>query len=112
MSDLSKVLEQAKLAEKTSLEKYEAELSGPIDLLTDGPEVNNLSSAFAAGKGVWNLFYLDRPSPDLLLTFQSMMGMVYRKVDEANKTPNIPRSVKDLLLKDKFPVHSFTGLKE
>jgi len=112
MSDLNKVLLQEKAKEQASLSTFEAELSGPVELLTVGPEVNNLSSTYAAGAGVWNLFYLDKTSPDLLLIFQSMLGMVYRKTDETNKTPTIPRRVKDLLLKDKFPVHAFGSIKE
>lgn len=78
--------------------------------LTFGPEDNNLSGDYRAGNGVWDINFCDKMSSDTILIFLSKMSQLYRKVGSPTLTAPISRDVKDLLIKDAFPVHTLRGL--
>ena len=104
------LLENIKEDEAEKLATARAAFSDINEQLTFGPVENNLSGTYSAGKGVWDLHFLDRISPDLLIVMQSRLGQLYRKTDQNNQTPNIPRRIKDLIVKDFFPVQVVTEL--
>jgi hypothetical protein len=102
---VTQFLKDLKKAEADKLSRARSDFADINDQLTIGPDENNLSGAYTAGKGVWDLHFLDKISADVLLVMQSRMGQLYLKTNQPNQTSTIPRRVKDLLVKDFFPVH-------
>ena len=76
-----------------------------IEQLTFGPDENNLGGKYVHGPGAWDLKFVDKISPDIMLLFASRMAQVYKRVNHTNVTPPIDRKVKDILLKERYPVH-------
>ena len=75
--------------------------------LTYGPNPNELSAEipFNQGTGIYDVFLLQQISADILLMYGSFYSQMYRKTGDLNRSRNIPRAVKDRLLKENFPVH-------
>jgi len=74
--------------------------------LTYGPVDNNLSGDYRAGNGIWDINFCNKISSDVVLIHLSKMSQLYRKVGSPTLTGPIPRDIKDILLKDKFPVRT------
>lgn len=79
--------------------------------LTFGPTENNLTSNYSAGKGSWDLVFIDKINCDILLIYQSKLSQLYRKTKTAVVTPPLPRAIKDKLIRDYFPVHTINNLR-
>lgn len=107
---VSTLLSEIKEQEAQRLEAARSEYSDINEQLTFGPVENNLSGSYSAGKGAWDLHFLDKVSPDLLVVMQSRMAQLYVKTDQPNQSPNIPRRVKDLIIRDFFPVQVVADL--
>ena len=107
---VKELIDNIKQQEAERIEAARSEFSDINEQLTYGPVENNLSGSYQAGSGVWDLHFLDKISPDLIIVMQSRLGQLYRKTDQPNQTPNITRAVKDLILKDFFPVQTVFNL--
>ena len=101
---IAEFLERAKAAEAKKIESALDEYKNNPGRLTHGPEENNLNGNYNQGKGTWDLYLIDRLSPDLVLVYASRLGAMYRKVRTTNLTSPTPKAVKDVLLRDKYAV--------
>lgn len=72
--------------------------------LTLGPEDNTLSGDYRAGDGVWNIHFCADITADILLIYQAKLAQMYRAVRSPNLSAPIPRAIKDLLIKERFPL--------
>lgn len=107
---ITPVLEAIKQAEQEALEKGQTDFADINEQLTLGPTDNTLSGSYTAGRGVWDIHYLDKINSDVLLVMQSRMKQLYLHTNQPTQTAPIPRSVKDLLLLDFYPIHVVKGL--
>lgn len=75
--------------------------------LTYGPNPNELTAEipFNQDTAIYDVFLLQQISPDILLMYGSFYSQMYIKTQTFNRSRNIPRAVKDRLLKEHFPVH-------
>jgi len=101
---IDEFLKNAKEAEARKLEAALDEYKNNPGRLTHGPEENNLNGSYSQGRGTWDLYLIDKLSPDLVLVYSSRLGAMYRKVRRSNLTAPTPRAVKDQLLRDKYAV--------
>ena len=108
---IKKALLKIKQEEEDALRKAETDFLPGQDSLTIGPDINSISGNYSVGPGSWNIHYVDKLSPDIILMYLARMSAMYTKVGSTNRTGPVPRSVKDVLLKDNFYVHTIPGLK-
>ena len=97
-----------KIKQHEAKQKLSDYVSGATELntaLTYGPFGNNLSQDYAFGQGSWNVNFLDKLNPDIVIIFLSKMCLMYRQANKVTMTLPIRREVKDILLKDNFPHH-------
>ena len=104
------VLAAVKAAEQQAKERAQSEFADINEQLTLGPSDNTLTGSYSAGKGVWDIHFLDKINADVLLVMQSRMKQLYLHTNEPTQTSPIPRRVKDLLLLDFYPVQTVKDL--
>ena len=75
--------------------------------LTYGPNPNELGLQvpFNQGTAMYDSYLLQEISSDIILMYGSFYSQLYRKTQTRNRSLSVPRSVKDMLLKENFPVH-------
>jgi len=102
---ISTLLTEIKAAEQEALTKAFNDFANSYEQLTFGPDENSLAGSYTAGKGAWDLHFVDKLNSDVLLMMQSRLAQFCRRTNQPNQSGPIKRRVKDLLLKDYFPVH-------
>ena len=110
VNPIATLLSDIKAAEQVALAAAYSEFADSFEQLTFGPGENSLSGPYTAGKGAWDLHFVDKINSDVLLMMQSRLAQFYRKTGQPNQTGPITRRVKDLLLKDFFPVHTIKDM--
>jgi hypothetical protein len=75
--------------------------------LTYGPNINEVQSEipFNQGTAIYDVYLLQQLSSDIILIYGSLYSQLYRRTRSANRSRHTPRSVKDQLFKENFPVH-------
>jgi len=107
---IDSLLTTAKEEEQKRINKARADFADVNEQLTFGPEESTLSGSYAAGKGVWDIHFVDKLSPDVILMYLARMKQMYLAMSQPNQTGPTPRRVKDTILKDLFPVHTINDL--
>ncbi len=75
--------------------------------LTYGPNANELFGEipFNEGTAIYDVYLLQQISSDIILMYGSFYAQMYRKTRTVSRARHTPRSVKDQLLREYFPVH-------
>ena len=105
---IQELIAQTKLLEEKTLQPTIAAGSMPIEQLTFGPDENNLGGSYTHGNGVWDIKFLDKLSPDIWMLYLSRAAQMYRQTNQPNLTTPLPRGAKDLILKERYPVHQLS----
>ena len=105
MSLINDLIAKSKEAESKSVQSGVLDGTLTIEQLTYGPEANNLGGKYVHGKGAWDIKFVDKLSPDIILLFASRMAQMYLQTDSPNSTRATTRRVKDVLVKEHYPVH-------
>ncbi len=108
MSIIKDLIAAAKVKESNPIQPGILDGTLSAEQLTHGPEENNLGGKYMQGDGAWDIKFIDKLSPDVLLLFSSRMAQMYQHTNQHNLTQPMTRQAKDILLKERYPVHQLS----
>jgi hypothetical protein len=118
---LEMVLEAPAIIQKELKKKFDAEVGSSKGLttifgidnerLTYGPTDNEVGIGVPINKGdgVWDITGCLQLSSDILLIYLSKYAQLYKQCRMGNRSRELPRSVKDKLIIDSYPVQHVRG---
>ncbi len=79
--------------------------------LTYGPSDNEVTASLPINKGagVWDIHGCIQLSSDIVLMYLSKYAQMYKRCTVGNRSRELPRSIKDKLILDNYPVQHIRG---